>query len=152
PPVITDPTDPTHSEENLVRVAGLALAGATIRITDESTSAEVGQLTAHPTIGTFDSFVTLADGWHKLVFRQEGDGRTSDPSPPVYVSVKVPPPVVTSPLTGTSFVGGSNIAIQGQTTCSESACGRVYVAEEACAPGLGVLNPGGWSLLQSVDG
>ncbi|HET6282429.1 MAG TPA: PA14 domain-containing protein [Polyangia bacterium] len=147
-PVVSDPKDPTHMQANLVRVAGAGSPGGTITVTDEATSAQVGQFPANASAGLFDTNITLADGWHKLVFRQDVAGQSSDPTSPVYVSVKVPPPVVQSPATGT-VTTDTEVTLTGRAGGSETALGRLYVAEMDGATGTGPLNPGGWAVIQS---
>ena len=88
--------------------------------------------------GTFATNITLADGWHKLVFRQQVAGETSDPTLPVYVSVRVPPPIVDSPDTGTVFTT-NQVTVSGEAGGSETTLGRVYVAEMDGATGVGPL-------------
>ena len=147
PPIVTDPKDPTHATSNVVRVAGVGLPNATIRVTDEATAAEVAQMTA-PASGHFETNITLADGWHSLVFRQEVDGQASDPTAPVYVSVRIPPPAVQFPPTGT-VISSTTVTLSGAAGGSQDDLGRIYVAEMDGAAGHGPLNPGGWAVIES---
>ena len=147
-PIVTDPTDPTHVTTNIVRVAGGGLPGATIIVNDESVGAAIATTPADPQTGAFSTNITLADGWHKLVFRQQVNGETSEPTLPVFVSVKIPPPIVQSPATGTVFTT-DQVLLSGEAGGPEADLGRIYVAEMDGATGVGPLNPGGWSVIES---
>jgi len=147
-PIVTDPTDPTHTTSNQVHIVGGGLPGATITVTDEAVGADVGSTVADAQTGDFATTITLSDGWHKLVFRQQVGSETSDPTFPVYISVRIPPPIVQSPPTGTELTT-NQVTLSGEAGGSEDDLGRLYVAESDGSTGVGPLNPGGWEVIES---
>jgi hypothetical protein len=105
PPALDSPKDPTHIPNPLANVIPVIGTGTTadLHITDQGSYPDLLGPITPASDGSFSGSITLTagdaatplKGWHKLIFDQGGT-----PTPPVFVSVGIDPPMVEFPRSG----------------------------------------------------